>query len=295
MTVSEDDLSYEVHFAIYRQFITRDSDNDAYWHHQAQEMHALSVMQAAGDVQTEIVSLGQGVKMGPAYHHLVFGAARRSKMIWGAFRQLHSLIPPDRTRPLPTDDVFEASRALNDIYIHTRGMLDNFAWTVLHLFGDDELKGLHQNDVGLFQRRFKANASVADFGEIAAEFDTWAKELKELRDPVAHRIPLSVPPAVLNDTEASEYATISRRANLALVELARLAAAGAPMEEIEAASAHIETLHAQMATVGTFVPAIVHDPAEAGVPIYPAVPQDIGQLVKLTRRLVAQIQEHLQS
>lgn len=294
MIIPDENLSYEKHFEFYRAFLTGNPERDSFWHFKAQEMHILNVMQAAGDIQGQVVSVGQCLPMGTAYHHLVFGAGRRSKMIWGAFRQLYGMVPPDRTKPLPADDAFEVARALNDIYIHTRGMLDNFAWAILHIFGDEAAKVLHQNDIGLFQKRFKANPSLAEFCDIAAEFNGWAKELSARRDPVAHRIPLSVPPSCLNEEEAVAYSDLQNRANGALLKLAELGNAGASFTDIEAISSEVESLQTKMTTIGRFAPFIVHDPAEGGVRIYPTVPEDIGQLVKLSRRLLIRILERLQ-
>jgi hypothetical protein len=256
-------------------------------------MHSLSVMNAAGDIQTEILTTAQQLTMGEAYHHLVFGAARRSRMIWGAFRQLYDLILPDRNEPLPHDEVFEAARALNDIYIHTRGMVDNYAWTIRQLFGDADLKKLPPNDVSLFKNKFLNNASVSDFGDIASGFADWDSELKARRDPIAHRIPLSVPPALLNEDDQSKYVLLNEQYNTALSSYLQLVRDQSSKEETDAASEEVDRLLAAMAKIGTFVPMIVHDPKEGGVPIYPTVTEDIGQLIRLARLLNAQILKRL--
>lgn len=287
MTVSDDDLRYETHIGFYRNHghLSGDAEKDAYWHYQAQDQHMLCVIDGAGDIQTGIVSIGQQLPMGAAYHHLVFGAARRSRMIWGGLRHLHSLIAPDRKQPLPHDDVFEAARALNDIYIHTRGVMDNYAWSILHLFGDETLKRLHQNNVGLFIKRFCNNPSVSDFGEISAEFSDWHNEIKQRRDPVAHRIPLSVPPALLNEEDQAAYFALNEEANAAQLEFFEKIRLRAPQVEIDAASEKHEGIVVRMAKIGTFVPMIVHNPDDGGTRIYPTVPQDVGNLVLLCRQL----------
>jgi hypothetical protein len=293
--VSDEDLAFETHMGPYRRngYLTGHVQRDAYWYFQAQDMHAMRVLDATRDLQSDILIVGQRLDNAPAYHHLVFGAARRSRMIWGAFRELYYQISPDRTEPLPHDDVFEAARALNDIYIHTRGTMDNYAWALLHLFGDEKLKNLHQSDIGLHRKKFRENPSVSEFGEIAAAFGDWESEIKERRDPVAHRIPLSVPPALLNDEDQAKYRALNDSANEALRQYLEFARGPAPQEIIDAASAKVDRLHSEMGKVGTFIPMIVHDPNEDAVRIYPTVPEDIGQLIKLLRRMNTRIIERL--
>jgi hypothetical protein len=194
---------------------------------------------------------------------------------------------------VPLDDVSEVERALNDIYIHSRGLLDNYAWAIFHLFGDQELSELHQNDISLFRKRFRQNPSVSDFGAIAIKFDDWEAELKERRDPVAHRIPLTVLPAVLNERDSQVYRQLQIQANNALGHLTKLAGEQAQVSEIEAASEALKRVHDEMGRVGSFFPLIVHDPDKGGVPIYPTVAQDVGTLVRMARSMNERIQERL--
>ncbi len=296
MLESEDSLRYEKYIAPYRcnGVLTGDAERDAYWHHQAQHQHVLSVIDAVATIQLDIVVIGQKVSSASASNHLLFGAARRSRMIWGALRQLYGLVPPDREEPLPNDDVFEASRALNDIYIHTLGMLDNYAWSVAYQFGDENLFALHQNDVSLFKSRFRSNPSVSDFARIAADFSDWNSEIKQRRDPVAHRIPLSVPPAVLNEHDQVEYGKLSREADSAYLDFVDKVKKRSGASEVEAASTRWENLMNQMSRLGRFVPIIVHDPNDGGTPIYPTVPHDVGQLVLLSWRLNAKFAQRLE-
>jgi hypothetical protein len=293
MTVNNDDLMFETHLARYEWGLTGRVDQDQFWRHQAQEIHMLCAIDGVSDIQVQVVILAQHLPAGPAHHQLLFGVARRSKMIMGAMRQLHAMVKPDRREPLPHDNIFEVERALNDIYIHSRGLLDNYAWAVFHLFGDDQLRQIHQNDVSLFRRRFQQHPSVADFGEVGAQFSTWEQELKERRDPVAHRIPLTVPPAILNEKDAEIYGQLQEEANNAAGHLTRLVSEQAPIDEIETASEALKRVHDRMGLVGTFFPLIVHDPEKGGVPIYPTVAQDVGTLVRMARSLNERIRERL--
>ncbi|CDX15167.1 conserved hypothetical protein [Mesorhizobium plurifarium] len=291
----DEDLEYEKHITFYRSMglLSGQNEQDTHFYFEAQENHALSVIDALGDLQIEIVSIGQKLEMGDAYYHLVFGAGRRSRMIWGAVRQLHGLIPPNRTEPLLHDDAFEAARALNDIYIHARGILDNYAWALIFLFGEGVTAKLHQNDASLFGRKFLSLEILSDFHKITTKYAAWNRELKERRDPVAHRIPLSVPPAMFDEDDQSRYREITDLYNAAQRQFFESIQNRLPQSEIESASAEVEAINDLLQRIGKFVPLIIHDPNDGGVRIYPTVPQDIGMLVKLVRALNRRINERL--
>ena len=268
------------------------SERDAYWHFQAQEMHSLCVLDSIRDLQLEIIDLSNKVENEDAINNLNFGAARRSRMIWGAFRQLHNLIAPDRSVPMEHDDVFEASRALNDIYIHVRGTLDNYAWALFHLFWDNSL-AINRSEIDLFGRRFRSIIAFSDFNEILSSYLPWNRELKERRDPVAHRIPLSVPPSFFNEADQLRFSEVNQKFDAARRRHLELTSNGAAQSELDAASNEADAHYAQLQKIGTFAPIIVHDPKEGGTRIYPTVPQDIGTLVRIIRGLSTAISRRL--
>ena len=246
-------------------------------------MHILHVLEAVKNIQLEILKLSNLLSNERAITHLNFGAARRTRMIWGGFRQLSNLIPPDRSEPMTHDDVFEAARALNDIYIHSRGTLDNYGWTLINLFCNED--SFRRNEVDLFGRRFQSEPSLKEFYESLAPYLDWNREIKERRDPVAHRIPLSVPPSLFTDDDQVRFSDLNDRYNAAIIRFAELASAQAAQHERETAEAEADRLYLEMQRIGRFSPIIVHDPKEGGTRIYPTVPQDIGKLVQIIRTL----------
>ncbi len=253
-------------------------------------MHALHILDAIRDLQIEILNVSNSISNEGANTNLNFGAARRVRMIWGGFRHLYSLIRPDRSEPMMHDDVFEAARALNDIYIHTRGVLDNYAWALVFLFGN--VSAIRRNDVDLFGRKLESNL-IQSFLDVLAPYRDWNREMKERRDPVAHRIPLSVPPSFFTDEDHSKFLELNDRYNAAVRKFSELALIQAPQSDLDAASAEADRLHEESQRIGRFSPIIVHDPKEGGTRIYPTVPQDIGMLVRLVRQLNEKITSFL--
>ena len=132
MTISDLDLEFETNLAFYRWQLNGRTKNDNYFTHQAQKMHALKVLSGAQDLISAVHTVSAKLQSKEAQFHVSYGLGRRTRAIWYAFRELHLLIPPDRTNPLPMDDVHRSSGLLNSIYINVRGALDNFAWCFRH-------------------------------------------------------------------------------------------------------------------------------------------------------------------
>jgi hypothetical protein len=296
MTISDSKLDYENHIASFKnfRFLTGDPTNDRHWICQAQDRHALSATDAALELLLDVVSLGQQVNNAHAKTQLVFGAARRLKFIWISFRSLYASIAPNRTDPLPIEEAETAARDLNDIYIHLRGCMDNYAWALRYLFGDDALRKFDAQQMHLFGNGFLKNPSMKDFSSILNDFMEWNKQLKALRDPVAHRIPLSVTRAAHTQGDRSQYERVEAQYLDAQKKFSEKARAQAPRAEIDAASERADALYDKLQRIGTFVPFIVHDPDEGSTSIYPTVPQDIGMFVKLARALNWKIREKLE-
>lgn len=291
---SEQDLRYSSHLSLYEDFLTGDGERDAYWYFEAQNIHTLCVVDAVGAIQTELVSIGQRLGISEAYYQLVFGVARRSKFIWGALRQLYSLVSPSRRNPLPLDDAEEAARALNDIYIHLLGALDNYAWALIHLFGGERGRSLRRNEIGLFGRDFRRLADLSEFHSASLPFVEWNRSIRQRRDPVAHRIPLSVPPAIQDSSTIEIYREVERKHSEALQRFFSIAEGGSP-KEIKDATDEADRYFSMLQTIGKFAPLIVHDPNEDEIPIYPTVPEDIGIFVLLSRDLNRKIVARLES
>ena len=114
--------------------------------------------------------------------------------------------------------------------------------------------------------RDKRHTPVQKFPEIRISgFSAWHTDLKNRRDPAAHRIPLYVPPACLNPAEQERYAALERQIFAAKTEQCK------------------DVLNAQQRKIGTFVPCFLHHPDEGRMEIYPTVPQDIANLIKITK------------
>lgn len=215
-----------------------------------------------------------------AYKFLVHGAGRRFIAIQTAIQSILEISPPSQDTPIGMNNVHKVSNDLNTIYINIRGLLDNYAWTLVELRGGAAALGLRITAIGLFDKRFwQALAEPGLEASIMSRL-SWHDEMKERRDPAAHRIPLSVPPAVHNPTtivayrerEAAMSAAQRRGGELALERR---------YDESQAAFAEANEIAEEMEYIGGFWPVFHHHPDEGNTPIYPTVPQDVAVTIAI--------------
>lgn len=147
--------------------------------------------------------------------HLDYGLARRLQMLEHSLLVMAQL-PPDRSPPLALHQVEEANVALNALYLNIRGSLDNTAWALTYHYElveqPNESKVAHRQFAHLFGKQFLAALARKD-AELAAKLQPmagWGRELSTVRDPAAHRIPLYIPPSVVDAAGAQRVAEIDR-------------------------------------------------------------------------------------
>src|SRR5271155_498122 len=100
-------------------------------------------MDALRDATINANRLSDLVKAQKAAHFMRYGAARRLLMMWHCYRNVVVYTsPPDRVEPLSGEESGDLTRDLNVIYINIRGVLDNFAWSLLHERASEKLEKL---------------------------------------------------------------------------------------------------------------------------------------------------------
>lgn len=274
MFFGDEVLSYQHHHDQIRLNLIGILENDAYFLFQAAEMHALSVADAVSDLRVRSVIAGEG-RQGEVRSHLVYGVSRRTGDIWSALRELVLLTPPNRTTPLSLEDTAVTSRGLNGIYINIRGTLDNLAWAAIEAAGGLAAVGLNHTSVDLFGRRFWAVEAFAELVAPLTPFKPWSEELKARRNPAAHRIPLAMISAEMDDGQTTEFRRLTAEM------LAPLPPGPVSLEQMEVRMARHQAIKSEIARLGVFRPLFAHMPSEGAMPVYPTVPQDVGQMVRV--------------
>jgi hypothetical protein len=242
--------------------------NDLYFINNAKEMHIFSVDQALMNLNFDALQILPIAKFtGMANYFFRYGVMRRLNML-SSFRSFQSIIMPDRTVSLTIEQTDEVCRDLSLIYINILGVLDNYAWVMVHQFGNEETKKARPASIGLFKSTLAEDCNLKPAIDAVSSFRGWESDIKDRRDPAAHRMPLYVPPAAYTPEEIAE---VDRLDNLRVEAL--LAENFQKVSDLRSDRTHI----------GNFVSVFLHDPGEKAIEIYPTLPEDIGQMVKIGR------------
>ena len=139
------------------------------------------------------------------------GFARRTRMLRRSFMEIMGIASPLRKKPLSRKELIELELHLNSLYLHVRGGLDNLAWYVVWEF---EILGRVREEehkfrtrVSLFRKELQRQlANIAPCTTVLARSRCdWYKDLTELRDPVAHRVPICAVRAILTPSEGQKW------------------------------------------------------------------------------------------
>jgi hypothetical protein len=270
-----DDLDYDNHLRFYKNLFGYDNPdaNKArilrVAKEQAKHQHALSIISPLRDQLYALTSLAQQLTDKNAKYYMLYGAARRANLIFGAYRGILSIVHEDRTAPLSPDEQITLNQDIQSIYIHMLGLVDNFAWCILyetHVELADTFK-LTPTRVGLFSDQFKKQCmppTLAD--EIHQAHGIWDKEVRDRRNPIAHRIPPYVPSAVLTSDESLTHTNFINQFWNSLNN----------SNPTEAGLSLIQT-----DSLGTFYPYFVYHPDEPPIPIYPTIPTDLSHVINI--------------
>lgn len=160
-----------------------------------------------------------------ARRHFNEGFVRRHYMLQSSRLFLCQHCSKSRKEPLSPYEATDCAIHLNAYYLNLRGAFDNLAWALQYewqlLVGvtEDEVSG--RRKCNLFGTQFLATLQL-QYSELASLLDqhvNWSKELAQLRDPAAHRIPIYVPPSVITSQEqVDKFRYIEAQADIALSE-----------------------------------------------------------------------------
>lgn len=145
-----------------------------------------------------------------AYYYQYNGILNRL----GLLRRSFELFFPALEK-LPEND-FECETVnvmLNSIYLHIRGILDNTAWLIYYELNLQNLKIPRDIDFtgNKYLRAIQVNANL---NKTIKEYAEWMKELKEKRDPIAHRLPLYIPAKFIdNEEEVNKALSLKEKAD----------------------------------------------------------------------------------
>lgn len=248
--------------------IEGNEESNTHFLKEAQQNHIYGVNNALDELIMDAALL-VSIELKPdAEMHLRYGVLRRLRMISTSFRRFQALIPPERIVPLTLPQSDDVARYLNSIYIDILGLMDNYAWTLAHQLGSSDTLAANKMDIGLFKRVLARDPATGPVIKEIGMFVDWEKEVKERRNPAAHRMPLYVPSAALTPENVSTYNRLGSEASAALHD-----------QKFE----RYQELQNAQQRVGMFMAKFLHDPAGPVHEIYPTLPTDIGCAVLIGR------------
>lgn len=217
------------------------------------------------------IGVGDLVTSDGAREHLKYGVGRRFGILRKDLEYIGGVASPYRAETLTADENTLFDLHLNSLYLHVRGSLDNLAWCLAHEFeilgpvphGDSRFR----RRIGLFLSEFRSAfpGDLADSRDLRDRLDDWHRNLTNIRDPVAHRIPLYAVPAVLNREEAERYKALAEEVNVAISSF-----------NPERANRLME----EQGRLGRYLPVFAHSFREDPIPrpILPSVCEDLGHV-----------------
>lgn len=243
----------------------------------------LEVLPTFSKLMSELSMLSGTLQNERAREYLAHGVMRRISIITRCIENIFVIYPPDRTNKLTKEERNDVCVNLHSFFINIAGILDNIAWVIAFEVGayiDQSNRKVHRNDVNLFGKRFKryVPAKIKAFLKQQTITDWYLKYSKNYRDALAHRIPLYVPPAILNAKEAEEYKRLEE--SIASLNLA----------SIEGQEKWTEIMGRQRA-LGTAQPLFTHSvhPDEEGGAVYlhPQILADFETIKSIVEVLTA--------
>jgi hypothetical protein len=243
-----------------------------------------SLLQAQQDLLDPLfrpVQVSEVVYTDGARDHLRHGLGRRLRILFQSVRAITALVPPERDEPIADhDEAAELDLHLNSAYVHIRGATDNAAWALAiehQVLGPPrELDRDFQRAVGLLSREFRRNLAVAhpDLDARISAHCAHLEHLPQVRDPVAHRIPLYIVPSVLAPQEASRFRTLSEEISVA-----------AGRKEWDT----VDRKMGEQSMLGTFQPVFAHSMRAPVVtfPLYQRLGSDLNALIAVVSEILS--------
>lgn len=161
----------------------------------------------------------QAFKTPGGREHATHGLARRIETLFRCTDWVFTLLPPEMTEIPDRDVTHDATVNIQAFVMNAFGCCENLAWIWVYECDVRRANGqpLAPTRVGLGQSYPEVQASFSDaFRAYLGTRDAWFANLKDFRDALAHRIPLYIPPFMIDPADAEQYAQLEADEGAAL-------------------------------------------------------------------------------
>ena len=192
--------------------------------------------------------------------YLTQGVARRLGILVRCIDNIFRIYPVERTKKLLPDELTDLTINLHAFFVNTSGIFDNLGWVFVcehNLSGKRKDGKLERKDIGLFNKKTQLHLTknLREYLQ-STDLQTWyANYSKNYRDALAHRIPLYVPPAILNENEGEKYKKLQDK----LQTLGLYSPEGLK---------HYGDILDQQTQLGEISPFFAHLPTAGGTPVF---------------------------
>jgi hypothetical protein len=152
-----------------------------------------------------------------ALQHLKEGFNRRVLMLDAGLHFIDETVSLQGGEPLSVYVATDLAIHLNAFYLNLCGALDNLAWALQYehqLFPGVGETSLKRQRVNLFNNKFldALDAVAATVATGIRHHLQWNSDLRNLRDPAAHRIPIYAVPGVVTGQQRNEFQHLQKNA-----------------------------------------------------------------------------------
>jgi hypothetical protein len=123
-------------------------------------------------------------------------------------KNVFQLLPPEQPEVPSRDKLSDATINIQSFLFNVFGSMDNLAWIWVSENGQKRADGtpIPNSQVGLWSNNASVRATLSeDFQKYLKELEPWFKEIGKLRHALAHRIPLYIPPYVIEKKDEAAY------------------------------------------------------------------------------------------
>lgn len=142
------------------------------------------------------------------------GFGRRLKTLYSCMENIYEICPPRINRKLFPKEREDLQINLQAFILNVYGALDNLAWVWVKEKNilNNKRQPLGFRQIGLTKKcKIVRNSFSPDFQNHLNTHDDWFSYLEGFRHSLAHRIPLYVPPYILNPEEAERENELNKQ------------------------------------------------------------------------------------
>jgi hypothetical protein len=207
------------------------------------------------------------------------GLPRRLKVMVRCITNVFDQIPPDRTDLPSRDELSDATINIQSFVFNVFGAIDNLAWLWMRENGQKRLDGTPIPDtfIGLGPKNESVRATLSkELQDYIKTLDAWFEHLAHLRHALAHRIPLYIPPYVIESKDEAAYKDFEKK----MAEAAK-----------KHDFAEYDRLSAEQLKLGRFRPWVQHSFEEKATPVvfHAQMLSDFNTVDELSRKMLHEL------